>query len=122
MCDNCNSEPTGAQSAVIQAADIPIACNPSAMGGDWEHHQTVVAHWHEAVEETVELPDGYAYRFPAQTELLMTVAAFVSRERLCCPFFTFQIEVNPQGQLWLRLTGPDGIKPLLQDGLNILSK
>lgn len=120
MCDNCNSTNTASH-----PVDIPIVCSPSAMGGDWEQHKTVVHQWHDAIVEVVELPDGYGFRFPAETELLMTLAEFVSRERLCCPFFTFQIEVNPAGELWLRLTGPEGTKTLLeqeQEGLRLLIK
>lgn len=100
--------------------NIPIACDPSAIGGDWQHHTTVIKRWQEAVEEAVELPNGYGYRFKADTDLLMSLAEFVSRERLCCPFFTFQIEVNPGGSMWLRLTGPDSTKALLETTFNMI--
>lgn len=120
MCDNCNStEPTS------DVTDIPIVCTPSAMGDDWDHHVGVIHRWQDAIVEVVELPNGYAFRFPAQTDLLMTLAEFVTRERLCCPFFTFQIEVNPAGELWLRLTGPAGTKLLIeqaQNGFSVLDK
>jgi len=45
----------------------------------------------------------------------MAIAKFIENERLCCPFFNFGLEVQPNsGPLWLRLTGNDGVKEMLQ--------
>lgn len=45
----------------------------------------------------------------------MKVAEFIANERLCCPFFGFTVEVEPQGGvLWLHLTGRDGVKSFIQ--------
>jgi hypothetical protein len=45
----------------------------------------------------------------------MKVAEFIANERLCCPFFGFTVEVEPQGgALWLHLTGRDGVKSFIQ--------
>jgi hypothetical protein len=64
------------------------------------------------------LPDGFALRFPA--EEYQAVAEFVARERLCCPFLTFTLEVMPeQGPLVLRLTGPDGVKEFIRAELSL---
>ncbi len=44
----------------------------------------------------------------------MQIARFVENERLCCPFFNFDLEVEAHGgPLWLRLTGEGDIKALL---------
>ena len=53
----------------------------------------------------------------------MKAASFVTKERLCCPFFGFALHVEPEGgALWLSLTGRDGVKPFIQaeigDALN----
>lgn len=62
-----------------------------------------------------ELPDGYAFRLPNDATLLLKTAAFIMRERLCCPFFGFGVEVEPEGgPLWLRLTGGDAIKAFIR--------
>ena len=67
----------------------------------------------EAVEE---LPDGYAYRFPADAAWTARVLDFVAAERQCCPFFTFELVFEPHGQaLWLRLRGSAVIKAFVRD-------
>jgi hypothetical protein len=66
----------------------------------------------------VELPDGLAFRFPA--EAYDTVVRFLAGERLCCPFLTFTLEITPErGALWLRLTGPAGIKEFIRAELHL---
>ena len=66
----------------------------------------------ETVEETRILPDGFAFRFPAAA--FDHVAQFLSRERRCCPFLTFEIRVGARGgPVWLHLTGPDGTRNFL---------
>ena len=64
--------------------------------------------------EREELPDGFAYRFAPDDAILLTLAEFIARERLCCPFFRFQLDLEPGGPLWLRLTGSDGAKELIE--------
>jgi hypothetical protein len=62
-------------------------------------------------QELRELPDGYEFRFANEPEMALALANFVEYERLCCPFYTFNIEVGAGGgPLWLRLTGTDGVK------------
>ena len=59
-----------------------------------------------------ELADGLSIRFPARE--YEAVAEFVARERLCCPFVTFTLDVTPdQGPLMLRITGADGVKEFI---------
>lgn len=69
----------------------------------------------ETYEDREELPDGYRWRFPAEPSHLLTLAEFISLERLCCPFFAFALELEADGgPLWLRLTGREGVKDFLQ--------
>ena len=68
-----------------------------------------------AIQETRELPDGYAYRFPGDAEWVLKLAQFVVFERVCCPFFTFEMDFEPeQGPVWLHLRGPEGTKEFLE--------
>jgi hypothetical protein len=68
-----------------------------------------------AVEQAVELPDGYAFRFRPDTGILLGLAEFVRRERLCCPFFHFEIALEAnEGPLWLRLTGSEAVKEFVR--------
>ncbi len=66
-------------------------------------------------QEVQELPNGYAYRFAAESAMLIKVAEFISSERLCCPFFNFALEVTADGgPMWLRITGREGVKQFMQ--------
>ena len=72
----------------------------------------------EAVTEIRELPDGLAFRFPA--EEYEAVAQFVARERLCCPFLRFALELAPErGPLWLQVTGAAGVAAFIRAELHL---
>jgi hypothetical protein len=61
------------------------------------------------------LPAGYAFQFAPHTETLRLLVDFVANERLCCPFFTFTIRVEPEGgPIWLELTGKVGIQAFIR--------
>jgi hypothetical protein len=92
----------------------PLACDMTAIpSAERDHHASVVRSLFAGVSELRELPNGHAFRLPAETRYLTLAAEFISRERLCCPFFTFTIEVEPaRGPIWLRITGPAGAKEI----------
>jgi hypothetical protein len=47
--------------------------------------------------------------------VLLATAEFVANERLCCPFFEFEITVErADGPVWLRMTGAGEAKRLLE--------
>jgi hypothetical protein len=67
-----------------------------------------------AAQEIRELPDGYSFRLPNESPMLLKVADFIAKERLCCPFFGFAVHLEPEGgALWLSLTGREGVKPFI---------
>ncbi len=58
-----------------------------------------------------ELPDGYGFRFPAGAPWPAKALDFITAEKQCCPFFTFDLVFEPNGgPLWLRLRGSDEVK------------
>jgi hypothetical protein len=82
------------------------------------HHALIRRLMTEAAEEISELPNGLAFRFPA--EEYDAVTEFVGRERLCCPFLTFELDVSPdRGPLLLRLTGAEGVKDFIRAELQL---
>ena len=93
-----------------------FACNTQAIPQEFRAtHQANTERIFASVQEVQELQTGYALRLPNETDLLQTIVAFISYERLCCPFFRFGVEVEPeQGPVWLRLTGAVDVKPFLQ--------
>lgn len=92
-----------------------LACNLNAMTMEQrERYQALSRQIWKAVEETKELPDGYAFRLPAVPELCLVTAEFITLERLCCPFFTLAIELEQNGgPMWLRVTGREEVKAFL---------
>jgi hypothetical protein len=68
--------------------------------------------------ERADLPDGYAFRFSANK--LAELVRFIDNERKCCPFMTFLLQIEPQdGPIWLRMTGPEGTRGVLQAELSL---
>ena len=100
--------------------DRPIACDPTAIDAEVRSAHLSAAEQllrHDAAEMR-ELPDGYAFRYAA--DQYAQVAQFIANERLCCPFFTFTLEVTPaQGPLWLRITGRAGVKEFMKQELGL---
>ena len=97
--------------------ESPIACDMSAIEpGRREQHVATGGELFRAVTEILELPDGYAFRLPGGQDLITRAAEFISLERLCCPFLRFALEVEPEGgDVWLRLTGREGVKAFVRE-------
>ena len=95
-------------------AGTPYACNMAALTkNERTAHQKTSQKLFASVQEQKELANGYAFRFTP--DALVTAAQWVSLERKCCPFFTFEMELaREEGPLWLRVTGGDGIKPFIR--------
>ena len=96
----------------------PIACDPAAIDAEVRstHLSAAEQLLRHDVAEVLELPDGFAFRYSA--EQYDQVTQFIANERLCCPFFTFNLEVTPvHGPLWLRITGSDEIKAFIRTSL-----
>jgi hypothetical protein len=94
---------------------IALACDPGALdpATRTEHFTWLRHELPRLVMEVGELPDGIGLKFPAAD--LAAVATFVDRERRCCPFLRFDLAL-PAGEeiLWLRITGPEGVKRFLR--------
>ena len=107
---------------MVQQPDTgsPLACDLTAIVPEQRAAHEVLATRliKETAQERRELPNGYALRFAA--EQYGEITAFIANERLCCPFFHFALEVMPnRGPIWLRLTGPEGVKALLAEELRM---
>lgn len=99
-----------------QTEQSPLFCDLTALtDSERQKHVAVSEEMFAALETVQELPGGYAFRFPATAEMLQTVAAFIARERKCCPFYDFTVKVEREGgPLWLHLSGRDGVKEFIQ--------
>jgi len=98
----------------------PFACDMTAIPVEERsaHLSLMQRLMTEAVEDVSELPDGLAFRFPADE--FEAVTEFVMHERLCCPFLRLTLDVAPdRGPLWLRLTGAEGVKDFIRAELRL---
>lgn len=90
-----------------------------------ERLRALVQRVFEACRDAEELPDGFRLRFPAEANdgaartagngsLVLSIAEWITLERLCCPSITFAIEFEEKrGPIAVRMTGRPGIKPFL---------
>lgn len=96
--------------------DVPIACSLTVdeLGRRREEIDALFSE----VQQTQELVDGYALRFPGTSTCAQRVLDFIQGERACCLFFTFELVFIPnQGPLWLHIRGPAGVKAMIMDTL-----
>ena len=93
-----------------------IACNLKAIGAaERPRYVDLMKRLRSTVLERSEVPDGYVFKLNSKSMTLPEVAEWINLERLCCPFLTLQLSVSGNQADWLlKLTGPVGVKPLLQ--------
>ncbi|MEQ8671974.1 MAG: hypothetical protein RLP44_28890 [Aggregatilineales bacterium] len=94
--------------------EIPIQCVLDAIPE--AEREAQVARSHEifgAVQNVHETSDGYRFTLPI--EKLITVATWVSFERLCCPFFAFGITFAPAATTFdFALNGGEEVKAFIR--------
>lgn len=93
-----------------------FACNMLALSTEErKRHLEVTKRIRAITKEERELPDGYGFRFSSEQSSIVLVAEFIARERLCCPFFAFEMAVEPEdGPLWMRMRGAEGVKGFIK--------
>jgi hypothetical protein len=98
------------------AKESPFACNVAGMNAEQRQRYTVlIKKLQISKQEVRELPDGYAFRFPAESSTIQDLAEFIVYERLCCPFFDFDLAIEREGgPAWLRLRGREGVKDFIR--------
>lgn len=95
--------------ATTENIDRPIACDMSALD-DPEAHEEVGRRLLSNHTEIREIDDGYALKFPG-FEWAKPILEFIVGERQCCPFYTFELVVQPDdGAVWLRFRGDEDVK------------
>jgi hypothetical protein len=96
--------------------ESPFACVMSAIdAGKRESHLANARELFKRVREIRELNDGFGFRLQDEPDLLVKVGEFIQLERLCCPFFGFAIDIEPEGgAVWLKLTGREGVKAFIK--------
>lgn len=101
--------------------ETAFACNMNALDKrQRKRYDRITRTLKDARQELRELEDGYAFRFKAESQMILDAAEFIVYERLCCPFFDFELSVeNADGSLWLRLRGQDSVKEFIRSEFSI---
>lgn len=93
--------------------ELPLAC--SLTTSEQAARGEEVADLFKHIQQTEELADGYALKFPGNEAWASRLTQFIAFERECCPFFTFALIFEPQqGPIWLHLRGPEGVKEFIE--------
>ena len=88
-----------------------------------ERHRALSEQLRAGIKEVKELPNGYAFQLAGESATILSVAEWITFERLCCPFFTFALEIEGEGKpLWLRMTGREGVKAFMQAEFGMTEK
>jgi hypothetical protein len=75
-----------------------------------------------AVEERIELPNGYRFKFPGSDEWATRLAELCRQQQKFCPFLDFKlIRGLSNGPIYLQATGPDGAQQLIRSILGMYS-
>ena len=95
---------------------IPLACNMNVFTpAERELHIQTTNTLFQSVRNIREADSGYEFSLPGTSDTIVQVAEFISRERLCCPFLEFRLEVLPDYEVsTLLLTGPEGTQEFLR--------
>lgn len=99
-----------------KSKESPFTCDMTALDATQRQRWDILLRQlSEKQQELRELPDGYALRFTAESEMVRDVAEFLTYERLCCPFFDLELAVEREGgPLWLRIRGREGVKDFIR--------
>src|SRR5436305_6659028 len=98
---------TGVIPAKADTQKVPCACNFRVFSDQEKRRHSELMHKIDgAIADTRELPDGYGFHLLQEKVSITEVAEWISYERHCCPFFHFEVELQPnEGDLWLNLRG-----------------
>jgi len=93
-----------------------FACNVSAISAtDRPRYSDLLKRVRVAIQDRTEILGGYVFKLDSQTVALPEVAEWINMERLCCPFLILQLSATGNQKHWvLTLTGPEGVKHLLE--------
>ena len=93
----------------------PIVCVPDALSPEERTlSATLRGRLANAIETTTEEPDGYSFRLRSDALAFQEAARWVTLERRCCPFLSFEMTWEVAGAPHLRIAGPEGAKEFLR--------
>ncbi len=111
-----SQEQTMTKSKDDTTKESPFICNMAGLNKEQrQRYMALIKKLNSGKQEVRELPDGYALRFSSEASTVQDLAEFIVYERLCCPFFDFELIVEREGgPAWLRLKGREGVKEFIR--------
>jgi hypothetical protein len=103
--------------AARETIEVPVACNLAALTAEQrERQRALYGQLRADVKEVCELEDGYEFVFPGGARWAETLVSFVVSERVCCPFFAFEMIFGPEGgTISLRVRGPERASEFMRE-------
>ena len=99
-----------------------LACDLTAITeAERPRYQTLCARLRDSILERRELPNGYAFRLDSNLVALVDAAQWISLERLCCPFLSFEVRAaGTEPDFWLSVKGPLQAKPIIAEAFGVM--
>lgn len=97
-------------------APLPIACRLDALSAEERvRSKALRTELVAATTETTELPGGYSFQYRADAALFQKAAEWITLERRCCPFLSFELRWSEGENVapLLSVIGPKGTKEFL---------
>src|SRR5688500_19355448 len=118
---SCNQTQYGTSSSRYTARNAKTELTCKLMPEDLrQRKETVLQSLKNKLLARHELPNGYAFKFPGNDEVVDELIEFIKTERECCDFFVFTISVSgDKSESWLHMTGVEGAKDFITEELGL---
>jgi hypothetical protein len=113
-----NSSKCGCEDKAITSVhgDKAIVCDLTVFShSERTEHIAIAKSLFQQARQVIEHKDGFTFVFEQSPVLKMQIANWVSKEKRCCPFFSFDLSrAKTPPSLRLHIIGPDRAKELLR--------
>ena len=98
------------------SAEMPIACDLTVFSiSERIKHVALAKSLLSKAMQVTEHDDGFTFIFEQSPLLETKIAKWMSNEKRCCPFFSFELlRADTPPSLRLRISGPSGAKEILR--------
>jgi hypothetical protein len=93
-----------------------IACNMAAISSaQRSRYDVLMKRLRASIQGRREIADGYTFKMDPKGITMAELGEWITLERLCCSFLTFNVEVKNAGATQLSMRGPEGTKAVLAE-------
>jgi hypothetical protein len=117
MIDNPVLHAQETATTVAPKKTVVFACNMKAMSPEARKRQSEILSpaLRTSKLSSKELADGYEFQFPSDAKTYQMLAEWIGNERLCCPFFDFDLRIgDASAPMSLKISGPEGVKQFVR--------